>query len=268
MHENASYYAFYRYIRLAYLEPMVPGEPAFLLVVLAAFATGALSAMVGMAGGITLLSIMLLVLDPLEAIPLHGAVQLVSNGSRTLLQRRHVQVRLLLPYCALLLPMGYLGLGVAHELPPTALKAAIGVFILIATWRPGWLRLPDRRTGSERTHFLLLGAATGFLQTTVGAVGPLLAPFFLRLNLSRFGLIGTKAACQSAGHLTKLVLFGAIGFPFASHGALLGTMACSVALGTLAGTHLLARTDDRTFVHLYRLVLSCTALRLVLSPAL
>ena len=41
----------------------------------AAFATSILSAIVGMAGGITLLTVMLLYLEPLVAIPIHGVVQ-------------------------------------------------------------------------------------------------------------------------------------------------------------------------------------------------
>jgi len=57
----------------------------------AALATSVLSAVVGMAGGIVLLSVMLLFLDPLVAIPLHGAIQLVSNSSRSLIQREHVR---------------------------------------------------------------------------------------------------------------------------------------------------------------------------------
>ena len=39
-----------------------------------ALATSVLSAVVGMAGGIVLLSVMLLFLDPLVAIPLHAVV--------------------------------------------------------------------------------------------------------------------------------------------------------------------------------------------------
>ena len=47
-----------------------------------AIATAILSAIVGMAGGIVLLTVMLLFFEPIVAIPLHGLVQLVSNGSR------------------------------------------------------------------------------------------------------------------------------------------------------------------------------------------
>ena len=74
-------------------------EPTTLLVlVAAAFATSILSAIIGMAGGIVLLSVMLLFMEPLEAIPLHGAVQLVSNGSRTWIQRTHVERGIVCPF--------------------------------------------------------------------------------------------------------------------------------------------------------------------------
>jgi uncharacterized membrane protein YfcA len=55
-------------------------EPwALAVVAVAAFATAILSGIIGMAGGIVLLSVMLLFFDPLLAIPLHGAVQLVAT---------------------------------------------------------------------------------------------------------------------------------------------------------------------------------------------
>ena len=68
-----------------------------------------------MAGGITLLSVMLLFLDPLVAIPVHGVVQLVSNGSRTFIQRQHVQWWIFARYAAPLIPMGFVGIEIAHD---------------------------------------------------------------------------------------------------------------------------------------------------------
>ena len=103
---------------------------------LAALLTSMLSAIVGMAGGITLLAVMLLFLEPLVAIPLHGVIQLVSNGSRSWIQRDHVERSIVWHYALPLLPMGILGLAVAESLPPAATRAMIGVFVLLATWLP------------------------------------------------------------------------------------------------------------------------------------
>jgi len=42
---------------------------------------------------------------------------------------------------------------------------------------------------------------------TVGATGLFIASFFLNLGLTRYELIGTKAACQMLGHISKVIVF-------------------------------------------------------------
>jgi uncharacterized protein len=236
-----------------------------LILCVAAFATSLLSAVVGMAGGITLLAVMLLFLEPLVAIPLHGAVQLLSNGSRTWIQRRHVRWPILWRYGLPLLPMGFVGLAIARRLAPQLARVLIGAFVLVATWRPRWMWLgshPERSDPGRR--FLLLGGVVGVLNMTIGATGPLIAPFFLNLGLPRQALVGTKAACQTAGHLAKLVVFGFAGFAFLPYAAPLALLGVSVVLGTWAGSRLLDRVSEATFVLLYRTVLTVIALRLLL----
>ncbi len=232
-----------------------------------AFFTAILSAIVGMAGGMTLLGVMLIFLPPLAAIPLHGAIQLASNLSRTLIQREHARYDLLWRYGWPLLPMGALGLLVARELPERALEAAIGAFVLIATWRPAWLALGARAGGSASARFTALGAASGFLNVTIGATGPLVAPFFLNLGLSRQAVIGTQAGVQALGHLAKIALFAGFGFAFHEHLALLlGASACAI-VGTWFGSQLLERMPEAWFTRLYKGVLTLLALQLVVGAA-
>jgi uncharacterized membrane protein YfcA len=92
-----------------------------------------------------------------------------------------------------------------------------------------------------------------------------LAPFFLGIGLTRFELIGTKAACQAAGHLAKMVLFGVAGFAFIEYADLMIGMAASVIVGTWLGTRLLQHLDDERFTQIYKLTLTAVALRLVWS---
>ena len=126
---------------MTFLELWVGGLDAWVLGLLAAtaFATSVLSAIVGMAGGITLLAVMLLFFDPLVAIPLHGIVQLVSNSSRTVAQRSHVRWDIVWRYALPLLPLGWLGLLLAESISPDVARLIIGVFVLVATWRPAWM---------------------------------------------------------------------------------------------------------------------------------
>ena len=231
-----------------------------------AFATAILSAIVGMAGGITLLAAMLLFLPPLAAIPLHGVIQLFSNGTRTFVQRRHVEWKIVGRYALLLLPMGVLGIQVAQALPEAAVRASIGVFVLLATWAPAAMLLGTHPEDSNPTRrFFLLGGAAGFLNVTIGAVGPLLAPFFLNLGLSRQALVGSKAASQALGHLVKIIIYGGVGFAFHEHALLLGGGALAVAAGTWVGSQILEKVSERFFVALYKGVLTIIALQLVIG---
>lgn len=232
----------------------------------AALATAVLSAIVGMAGGITLLSVMLLYYEPLVAIPVHGAIQLVSNGSRAWIQRRHVDRGILWRYAPLLLPAGFVGLALLREAPAGAVRSAIGLFVLLATWAPGLLLLgthPERLEPTRR--FVTLGGVVGLLNTTIGATGPLIAPFFLNIGLARQGVIGTKAACQTLGHLAKLVVFGVAGFAFREHLTALVLLSVAVVAGTWLGSRLLERVSERWFIRAYKTVLTLIALRLVLG---
>lgn len=233
---------------------------------LATLATAALSAVVGMAGGITLLAVMLLFMEPLVVIPIHGAIQLVSNSSRTYIQREHVRWEIVARYAIPLLPMGFIGLALARQIPPEGLKALIGAFVLLATWAPKLLLFGTHPEDADpRRRFFVLGAVVGVVNIAIGATGPLIAPFFLHLGISRFALIGTKAACQAAGHLAKLVVFGLAGFVFSDHLTLLMVMIPMAVAGSWLGSRLLERVSERGFVILYKTVLTVIALRLVIT---
>ena len=60
-------------------------------VLAAAFVTATVSGVLGMAGGLLLMGCLLLVLPTSTAFVVHGLLQLVSNGWRAFLQRRHVR---------------------------------------------------------------------------------------------------------------------------------------------------------------------------------
>jgi uncharacterized membrane protein YfcA len=246
------------------LEPSTIG-----ILTVAALATSILSAIVGMAGGITLLSVMLLFIEPLLAIPLHAVVQLVSNGSRAWIQRSHVDHSIVWRYAIPLLPTGFIGLWILQSLAPSVARALIGVFVLVATWAPALLLLgthPEQIDKGRR--FFALGAVVGALNATVGATGPLIAPFFLNLGLTRHALIGTKAACQALGHIAKIVVFGVAGFVFVAWAPLLALLCVAVVAGTWIGSRILGHVSEELFLRLYRTVLTLVALRLVVWDGL
>ena len=245
------------------------GGAELALLAVVALVPAALTAVVGLGGGIILLSVMLLFYEPLVAIPLHGAVQLVSNASRSVVQRRHVQWRLIGPYAVPLIPAGALGVQVVQVLPAALLRGLIGFFVLVAVWWPRALLLgvhPERVPAGRR--FFGLGVVTGFLNTTVGATGPLQGPFYQGLGLTRHQIVGTFAAAQTLGHTIKIALFAAAGFAFAEHAVAFALLAACVMAGTLIGSRLLDRVSEERFKRLYRIVLTLVAARLLLDALL
>jgi len=238
---------------------------ATLALAVVAFATSALSAVLGMAGGMLLLGALLLVTEPLVALPLHAVVQAVSNGSRAVHQARHVDWGIAASFMWPLLPAGALGLALAERLPPDALRLAIAAWVLLATWRPAWLPGPTRAGVRAPRRFALLGAVLGFLNVNVGATGFAAQPWFLAAGLPRQAVIGTGAVCQLAGHLAKILLFGAAGFAFAGFAAPLVALSAASLAGTRAGTFLLHRLDERPFRQLSRALLTLLALQLLLE---
>lgn len=233
----------------------------WLAMAVVAFATSILSGMLGMAGGMLLLTVLLLRLDPLVAIPVHGIVQLVSNGSRAWFLRAHVQTRLIWLFALPLLPAAALGLWVLGRLDPELGRILIGAFVLITTWRPSAPKTTER---SRPERYLPLGGAlVGFGSTLVGATGPLLAPFILALELSPQSTVATLAACQVFQHATKVALFGAAGFDFQRHALpAIGLSVCA-ALGSAVGTSWLDRVPRDHFKRIVRVVLSVLALQLI-----
>ena len=109
------------------------------LLAIAAIGTAAMSAVAGLGGGIVLLGILLLFYAPAEAIPIHAAIQLVSNGSRALSHRRSIDLRIVGLHSVMLVPAGIAGLAVANQVPVSLGRALIGAMALVLVWRPGWL---------------------------------------------------------------------------------------------------------------------------------
>jgi uncharacterized protein len=209
------------------------------LIGLGALVTSALTAVLGFGGGIVLLALLLLVVDPVVAIPLHAAIQVVSNGTRTVIRRSDVDWSIVAPFSLLLLPAGALAIPLVTKAPTSVLQVAIALTVLVATWFP-------ERTGRAlptptRAAWVGAGGLIGGLNVALGATGPLQAPLFRAGTSTRMSFVGTFAATQTIGHLAKIALFGLVGF---SPTRYLAPAALGIA-GVVAGTHLGSRVLDR-----------------------
>ena len=243
-----------------------------LLLAAAALGTSILSAILGMGGGILLLAWMLGFVSHGEAIPMHAAVQIASNGTRVMAFIRNVDGDAFGRFLIGVVPGGAIGylllwsLGQPDRSEPY-LKLLIGAYILAATFiRKG---NTAKRSAGFWWDFPLMGLAAGTAALTLGAVGPLIAPLFARRDFVKERLIATKAVCQLSTHAIKIPAFLFLRELDVSRlGVVTLVMIAMVIPGTLIGKRLLQRVSDRHFRIAYRVALTVAGSKVLIFDGL
>ncbi len=239
--------------------PITPALDHLGIVVLVvlSFVSSILTAALGAGGGLLMLSVMATTMPAAAVIPVHGIVQLGSNGGRALLAREHVACRV----TAVLLAGGIVGalLGslLLFRLPMDWLQLSIAVFVLYMVWSP-----TPRIGNTSTTGMALFGAFSSFLGLFVGATGPLVGAYIQRLGLNRHQFVASAAACMTGLNLLKLAVFGATGFEWRGWLLLALLMIASGIGGTWVGLRLLGHLPERVFRQALRWMLSLLALHL------
>ena len=143
------------------------------------------------------------------------------------------------------------------------LKPIIGFYIL---W---YLYLKGVKKEQKNKLFIIVGVISGFSSIFVGAVGPLIAPFFIRKDLNKENVIANKAACQIITHIGKIPIFMYFfNFRYSEHYTILLPLIISVYIGTNIGKKLLGKLSENTFKLLFKISLTLIAIHLVLGEFL
>lgn len=223
---------------------------------LAALLTSAITAAMGVGGGVLLLALMAQLLPPQLLIALHGAAQLMSNTNRAVLQRQHVNWTYLTPFVLGCL-VGAIALApIAMWLPAHWGQLALGVFILLATWKPQWLALSAWRPG-------IAGAGTTGLSLVLGATGPLVMSVLPKQHWSRQQVVGTHAMAMTVQHGLKVVVLTGSGVDLWPLWPLLVALGVATLLGNIIGAKLLNRIPEARFKSILNGLLTLLALRLI-----
>ncbi|MFK8024836.1 MAG: sulfite exporter TauE/SafE family protein [Ilumatobacter sp.] len=246
---------------------------ALVIIAIAALLTSVLSAVAGLGGGVILLLVIAQFVAPTTAIPIQGAIQLASNGSRAGLLRRDVDWSVVGWSSLLMLPGSLLGVLVATSLPEDTIRVMLAVFVLVLAWRPSLLKptpppgVADDETPTRRPMLLALGASSGFLNSTVGASGPVTSPFLKAVTATHVAFVATAAASQVIAHISKLIAFSADGWRISDHVAVIAIGIVGVIVGTKIGTTLLPKIAARRLDTIFKIVLTSLAIRLLFTAA-
>lgn len=224
-------------------------------VLLAALVTATVSGVLGMAGGLLLMGALLLVLPVAVAFVVHGLVQLVSNGWRAFLQRRHLRWHVVGWY-ALGAAVAAAGVALISYTPDKALTYLLLGLVPGLVWLPRSALALD---ASRPAHAVAAGLAVTAVNLVAGVAGPLLDVFFVRTTMGRHSVVATKAGTQVLSHSAKVLVYG--GPALSGEGAGVPFLVVLLAvplsmLGTAAGGRLLDRMTDASFTCVSRWVVT------------
>jgi len=229
-----------------------------ILLTLLATATSAIAGIIGFGGGMLLIAIMPSFLPAAVIIPIHGIVQLASNSSRVALSLNQVAWHLL--------PAFLIGSAIGLALFTTLLlnlssdyiPIAIGSYILLNLWSK-----PFSNTMKRFESFYIIGALQTGLSLIVGATGPLTQNILLKKLQDKDQIIATGAVFMSISHLSKIIIFGFIGFQFFEYSSILITMCLGAILGSYIGSKVRKKVDNQIYLIVIKYLLSLLAINMI-----
>ena len=262
---------FFKYVCLVFLLNL---HMESIILILASFITSSISAVLGMGGGIILLGIMAIIIpEGYMVIALHGMIQLASNTTRTFVFRNFLKKNLIKEFLIgaligvsisiiiIFLILQFFEVQSANQIKVEMLKPLIGIFII---W---YLFFKKKQTKEKHGSFIKVGSIAGISSIFIGAVGPLIAPFFLNKNLTKENIIANKAACQMITHLTKIPLFIFLfNVNYISEYKVLLPLILAVFIGTNFGKKILSFIPEALFKKLFKIALFIIAIRLIITP--
>jgi len=226
------------------------------LIIISAF-TSAVTAAFGLGGGLLLIAVMSLIMPAAIVVPVHGAVQLGSNGGRAFLRRKYIQWKFAGWFIFGSMLGAMFGGGVAAQLPDNIFKIAIALFLLYVSWVP---KPNVTKHGALSTS--IAGVFTSFIGMVTGISGPLVLSFLQHLK-ERREIIGTHALLLTCQNSFKLLVFIFLGFAFSDYLPLILAMVVSGFIGTYLGGLLLDKLPEKIFRQAFRFIITIVALDLL-----
>lgn len=229
----------------------------FWLLVGTSFFTSFLTTAAGIGGGVTLLAVMAQVMPPFALIPVHGVVQFGSNFSRFAIMFKDIDWAFLGWFLLGSIAGAAVGAQIVVTLPTAVLQALLGGFILYSVWgtRPGGWR-------TSTASIIGAGGLTTLASMFVGATGPLVMALIAPFGYDRMTKVATFAGGMVIQHGLKAIVFGLVGFAFASFIPLMLLMIVAGFAGTIVGRRVLLRQSEARFGQVLNIVLTLLALRL------
>lgn len=243
---------------------MTFGILTFAILILTAIATTGITVVAGVGGGLLLFAVLASLIDFVLLIPVHGAVQVSSSAARLWLFRKDAEYRALGAFlltfipCAAISAVAWTYLVTLEDWQPVMRMVLAGYLLLVLNF--GSFRI--KPAGRARL-MASAGAAGGLASMIIGVSPPVMAPFFIAMELPKRAFIATWAFGQLLFHAPKLLLFVLVWDKLTlGLGLLIVFMSLGALCGAVIGGRIVGKISETLFKRLFYILLTIVACKL------
>ena len=198
-------------------------------------------------------------------VPVLTVCMLIGNSARVWFSRREIEWRVVAAFLLGAVPMTIIGATLYTRIDSEWLSRILGAFMILAVPLRRWLQHSGITV--RLRHFPLVGAGFGFLSAIVGAVGPIMTPFFLSHGLRKGRYLATDALCTVGAYITRGIMFRRADLltgPLILTGLYIGVVMIG---GAWIGRRLIDRMSEKTFLRILEVLLVIFGLQFVFWPS-
>tara|TARA_Y100000815_G_scaffold273801_2_gene306053 strand:- start:174 stop:947 length:774 start_codon:yes stop_codon:yes gene_type:complete len=170
----------------------------------------------------------------------------IGRPSRLIIFWKHINWKVCLYYAPAAIAGAWLGAWFFSNFKIEWLQILIGFFLISTFWQYKFGK-KEKSFKMRLWYFIPLGLLVSVLGTIIGALGPVLNPFYLNLGLDKEELIATKTANSFLMGLSQIgsyTFFGLLHVELWIYGIVLGLGA---TLGNIIGKNFLFNMKSSTF---------------------
>jgi len=218
---------------------------SMLLVILGVLAF-ILSTISGGGGALVLVPVLNWLIGVGSAAPVLNLGTFIGRPARLIIFWQHIQWKVCLYYAPSAIIGAWAGGWLFSNFKIEWLQIVVGLFLISTIWQYKFGR-KERSFKIRLWYFIPLGFLVSILGTIIGALGPVLNPFYLNLGLDKEDLIATKTANSFLMGLSQIgsyTFFGLLDGKYWIYGLVLGIGA---TIGNIIGKKFLSNMKSSTF---------------------
>ncbi|MBD62808.1 MAG: hypothetical protein CMD68_01855 [Gammaproteobacteria bacterium] len=224
------------------------------------FLTSLLTSIFSVGGGLIMLVALAQNFSPSILIPLHGAIQLFNNLSRTFVYKEFFKWNLIQNILISTIFGAFAGIILFGSVSEEIIVWIIALTILFFTWAP-----LDNFILSIMRNDWFCGFISGFAGIFIGANGPLVTAYMRTKNLSPEILVANHGAVMIFQHSIKIILFMYFfSFSLNEYVFFISILAIAGFAGAVLGKILISSISYSSFNIFLKFLLSLLALFLIL----